>query len=344
MCFFPNPEGPCERCVHRSLECTFNRERPSKKQRTRCVTSSLPPPPGLESCKLSSNSITVASSFCSKTSNDVQILFQRIKQLESALAQAEPRRESTCQDLADPENLKIPASSKANPSHVSTISSGRKRSVLSKSSPSSSLISAQTATNSCNSTTADYHGVNVSASQLGPNWFFNGIPIFSEAGRQWLSTRTDQDVTWAGFCTPIMDSPPLSVLPPSFSQDSCDLPDQDTTREILSGFFRSSFRLTFPVLDQALFETTMETAYGPVDRDVFSSTQAAAKACVLGALSIATRLKTPHQSTRSIDADLCAVKANFLLMYLTGDTSLETLQTILLLVSLGSTVPRPRSF
>lgn len=217
--------------------------------------------------------------------------------------------------------------------------------MLCESSPSSSLIFAQTATNTCNSVTADYHaGVNVSASQLGPNWFFNGIPIFSEAGRQWVSTRTDQDVTWADFCIPVMDSIPLSALPPSFSQEICDLPDQDETREILSDFFRSSFRLTFPVLNQVLFETTMETAYEPVDRDMSSSTQTAARACVFGALSIATRLKSPRQSARSINADVCAAKANFLLMYLTGNISLETLQTILLLVSPDSTVARPRSF
>lgn len=342
MCSSPNPEGPCERCVHRSLECTFDRERPPKKQRTRCVTSPLPPV--LESCKFSSNSLSVWSSFCSEASSDVQTLFQRIKQLESALAQNEPRQESTCRDLANSEEPKIPASSKVNPPPNSTIPSGRKRIVLSESSP-SSLIFAQPATNTCNSATADNHaGVNVSANQLGPNWFFNGIPIFSEAGRQWVSTRTDQDVAWADFCIPIMDSSPFSAVPPSFSQEICDLPDQDATREILSDFFRSSFRLTFPVLNQVLFETTMETAYETVDRNMSSATQAAARACVFGALSIALRLNAPHQSAPSIDADVCAANANFLLMHLTGDISLETLQTILLLVSPDSTVARPRSF
>ncbi|KAJ6068265.1 uncharacterized protein N7446_005302, partial [Penicillium canescens] len=293
---------PCERCVRRSLECTFDRERPRKKQRT------------------------------SEASSNVQALFQRIKQLESALVQANPRQESTCRDLANPEDPKIPASSKVNPSNISTVSSGRERSVLSESSPSSSLVFAQAATNTCNSATADYHtAADVSASQLGPNWFFNGIPIFSEAGCRWVSTRTDQDVTWTDICIPIMDFSPLSALPPSFSQEICDLPDQDATREILSDFFRSSFRLTFPVLNRVLFETTMETAYKPADRNMFSSTQTAARACVFGTLSIATRLKRPHQSARPIDADLCAAKANFLLMYLIGDISLETLQTILLL-------------
>jgi hypothetical protein len=112
----------------------------------------------------------------------------------------------------------------------------------------------------------------------------------------------------------------------------------------MSAFFRSSFRLTFPVLDQVLFETTIQSAYEPVDRNLTSPTQAAAMACVLGALSIATRLNAPQQSTPSIDAEVCSAKANSLLMHLTGDISLETLQAILLLVSPDSDVARTRSF
>lgn len=287
--------------------------------------------------------MSVGFSPYSKALSDVQILSQRITQLESALVQAEPRHESTRRDLAIPEEPKISASSKVNSPGISTSPSGRERVILSESSPSSSIF-APTATNTCNSAPANYDsGINVSANPLGPNWFFNGMPIFSEAGRQWVSTRTDQDVTWAEFCIP-MHSSSVSTLPPSFSQAECNLPEQDAAREIMSAFFQSSFRLTFPVLDQVLFETTMETAYEPVDRTLTSSTQAAAMACVLGALSIATRLNAPQQSTASIDAEVCSVNANSLLMHLTGDISLETLQAMLLMVSPDSNVARTSPF
>lgn len=266
-----------------------------------------------------------------------------MKQLESALAQAEPRQASARQDLAHPEQFQIPDSSKDNSSHITTLPSGRERVYLSESS-SPSLVFSQTAKNTHQSATADYDaGVNGSAYQLGPNWFFNGMPIFSEVGRQWVSKKTDQDITWAEVCIPMMEPSTLSALPSSFSQEDCDLPNQDATREILKGFFWSSFRLTFPVLDEVLFETTMQTAYEPVDTNRISLTEAAARACVLAALSIAICLNTSHQSTYSIDADVCAAKANSLLLRFTGEISLETLQTILLLVSPNFAVARPCS-
>jgi hypothetical protein len=158
------------------------------------------------------------------------------------------------------------------------------------------------------------------------------MPISSEAGRQWLSTRTDQEISWAELCIPTMDYSP-SAHSSYFSQEELVLPDQDTTRELMRDFFRSSFRLNFPVLEQVLFEKTMQTAYEPVDSDVVSPAKATARACVLGALSIVARSDASHQNSICIDADACSAGAYSLLMHLTEDISLETLQVVLLLVS-----------
>ncbi|OQD90571.1 hypothetical protein PENANT_c001G11830 [Penicillium antarcticum] len=169
-CSLPNPEGPCERCAHRSLECTFNREKPSKKRKT------------------------------SKASSDVQILSQRIKQLENALVRAGPRKRST-PDLANPEEPQITASSQVKSRGISTSPSGRERFALSDSSP-SSLVFTPPAINTYHYATADHDaGINVSANQLGPNWFFNGMAIFSEEGH--IALRTGN--------------------PPLLTEDYCDL-------------------------------------------------------------------------------------------------------------------------
>lgn len=157
----------------------------------------------------------------------------------------------------------------------------------------------------------------------------------SEAGRRWVSTRTAQEVTWADFSIPIMESSPHSALQPFFSPELCELPDEDATREIISAFFRSPFRLRFPVLDEILFETTMETAYGPADGPLPSPIQVSARACVLSALSIAPRVNASRQISRSVDVDLCAAKAHYLLLHIAKDISLSTLQTALVLVSPG---------
>lgn len=238
--------------------------------------------------------------------------------------------EPTRRDCEEPTT---PSSSTTNVTRLANVTSCRDWIVPSESSCSPSIF-AQKPTHAGDSAAADYHAaVNVSANQLGPNWFFNGVPIFSEEGRHWASTRTGQAITWADFCIPMMDSSPFSALHPSFSQELPEIPDQNATREVLNGYFRSSFRLTFPVLDQVLFDTTMETAYKPVGRIVSSPTQVAARACVLSALSIASRLNAPRQTRFPMDAGECAAKAHFLLMHLIGNISLETLQTGLIFVS-----------
>jgi hypothetical protein len=160
----------------------------------------------------------------------------------------------------------------------------------------------------------------------------------SEAGRRWVSTRTAQAVTWADFSIPIMQSSTPSALQPSFSPELCELPDKHATREIISAFFRSRFTLRFPVLDEILFETTIETAYGPADGPLSSPRQVSARACVLSALSIASRVNSSRQISRSMDMDLCAAKAHYLLLHIAKDISLSTLQTALVLVSPGSIV------
>lgn len=98
-------------------------------------------------------------------------------------------------------------------------------------------------------------------------------------------------------------------------------------------FFGSSFRLEFPVLDQDLFEKTIEIAYGPVDENLISPGQTSARACVLGAISFASCQHTRGQVPLSVDAESCAAEAHRLILNITGDMGLNTLQTALLLVS-----------
>jgi hypothetical protein len=169
---------------------------------------------------------------------------------------------------------------------------------------------------------------------LGPNWFFNGIPISSEAGYDWISARTGQKITATEFGIPVRNSSPFSTLQPYFAQGICDLPDKSLVQEILSQVFASSsFRLSFPILDQVLFEETVETAYKPMEINLLPASQISAKACVLSTLSLTPRFCATEKNQISMDADIFAAKAHHLLMRITGYTSLETLQALLMLVS-----------
>ena len=270
------------------------------------------------------------NTFTFSGSSDVQNLFHRIQQLEGVLSRDEPTPDSACRDVTNPEE-----STTFGPS---TITSGRERIAVSGGSLCSNNLT-QTPAYPCDYLAEDYKAkANRSATQWGPNWYFNGIPMCSEAGRRWVSTRTAQTITWADFSIPILESSPPSTLQPSFSPELCELPDKDATREVISAFFRSRFRLRFPVLDEILFETTMETAYGPADGPLSSPIQVSARACVLSALSIASRVNPSRQISRSTDVDLCATKAHYLLLHIAQDISLSTLQTALVLVSPGCIV------
>ncbi|KAJ6109459.1 hypothetical protein N7486_001694 [Penicillium sp. IBT 16267x] len=243
--------------------------------------------------------------------NDLETLSRRVDQLEKTLAHA--------QSLAAPSHgHSTPDSIEAKDTDRITFSGRR-------SSPGPVLEP----TDDWNVPTISNFAKNpVSASQLGPNWFFEGISISSEAGFQWISTRTGQPVTGTEFDIPDLR---ISTVQSSNNPNLCELPEQDVTRRILSDLFGSSFRLEFPVLNQDLFEKTIEIAYGPVDENLISSGQISAKACVLSAISFASCQNTRGQIPLSVDVESCAAEAHRLILYITGDMGLDTLQTALLL-------------
>lgn len=241
--------------------------------------------------------------------------------------------ESSGQALDNPEELATPVRSSIDTTHASTVASGREGLTFSGSSL-SPITFAQTPTSSYNHLTKENSAqVHRSARQWGPNWYFNGIPISSEAGREWVSKRTCQPVSWADFSIPIMQISEASTLEQFLSPALYELPDKEVTREVMTAFFKSSFRLAFPVLDEVLFQTTLETAYKHVEGIPYSPMQIAAKACVLSMLAIAPRIDMSRQLPIPIDADLCAAKAHCFLLRIAEDVSLPTLQTAIMLVS-----------
>lgn len=174
---------------------------------------------------------------------------------------------------------------------------------------------------------------------LGLNWFFNGIPIFSEQGQQWLLKKTGQAVEWIKYR--ILTPDPSPSLPLS-SAVLCQLPDRNVAQGVLALYFHSSFRLYFPVLDGELFEETLQMAYDPVDNPLSSPSHVSARACVLAALCVFSRLEGPGNLSLGVDPSLCSAKARCMFLCVAGDSSLVSLQTTLLLVR--STAPRSRGF
>lgn len=171
------------------------------------------------------------------------------------------------------------------------------------------------------------------AKYLGPHWFFNGVPIFSDEGQRWVSSQTGQQVKWSEFRIPAYKPTSLSVLRLDESDsDLLDLIDQSTAKQVLGPFFSTYTPLVFPIIDPILFETTLDTAYEILDDPLSSPTQIAARACVHAALSIAARMKIPAASPTSLDSEKPAIKARRLLSLIPGYTNLDTLIAVLILV------------
>lgn len=251
-----------------------------------------------------------------ETPNEVQILYQRVENLENALSTHHKVVNTTYESL-----------------NTNPLPSAREG-ILNFEDSQPSVTLSENASKCTGSTTIYAEDqIDLSTYQLGSNWYFDGIPIFTEAGRQWLSNRTVQDVKWADLLSPLKESFTNPDTQYITSQQNFDLPNRDTVQEILSLFFRSSFRLTFPVLDECLFQATVEDAYRTTDETPNPTPKIESRACILAALSIATRLKDPKETIFFMDGDECAAKAHYLLNHLTENISLEKLQTILLLVS-----------
>ncbi|KAH6972881.1 hypothetical protein BKA56DRAFT_592967 [Ilyonectria sp. MPI-CAGE-AT-0026] len=301
QCSIPDPDAPCNWCSHHNLTCKFTR---AKQRNTK------------NRAKLS----------------DIQELFNRIEQLEGALAQSTANRQTPREVSSTPAELATPAPEQDESlQYVTPSSLGGQSSVPEFTQ--SPLVSPQTNTQLTN---FSFGQIRFSGRHLGQNWYYKGTPLLSEAGQNWISSRTGQDVNLGKFH---LFGSQEGLRPSTFSalqlhissQELWELPDKNVTQKILSGFFSSPSRLAFPILDRILFEHTLETAYEPFSGMPSSPVHVSAIACVHAALSTICQLKQSREISPSIKSDACAAKVQCMLGHITGDATLVNLQTVLML-------------
>ncbi|KZL70896.1 fungal specific transcription factor [Colletotrichum tofieldiae] len=258
------------------------------------------------------------------TVGDVQCLNERIQQLEDALAQAETQR-----GIHESSSNSTPTASISEP-NAGTIRSP----AIAQSAP--PIFSEHFHSPLLLSRTPGYTSeVSVSTSKalqpgshIGPNWFFRGIHAFSDEGRLWISSKTGQILDWAKLHIFTARPSSLTTSWGQVSEQSCELPDQNACRELVAFFFQSSFQLIYPVIDPILFEETIVLAYESIDNVPSSPTQLSAQACLFAALSIMAFLPG---SAFMIHPDSYARKSHDLLNHITPDTTLMTLQAVIML-------------
>ncbi|KAH8660340.1 hypothetical protein BX600DRAFT_56137 [Xylariales sp. PMI_506] len=292
QCIIPTAGDPCNWCSHHHLACTFLRGAQAQKKK-----------------KLKQN--------------DIEGLFDRVEQLETALSRSNPHHQyfrqgnhlSSEQPITTgSEHHQSRGTSLTNPDCNITASSPHIPDAITT--YSSSLFSQDV----------------FARSQLGLNWYFKGTPALSDAGLKWISSKTGEDVTLEKFHV-FRGSPSFH---PSLHQvyihrdDQLQLPYKSAVQNIIDAFYNSPVRFVFPI-DEVIFKQTMETAYEPLGSLPASNLHISARASVFAALAMMSRFEELKEVQLSLDGDICAAKAQSLLSRIPSDGSLATLQAVLML-------------
>ncbi|KAH7111030.1 hypothetical protein B0J13DRAFT_516379 [Dactylonectria estremocensis] len=320
QCGSARTDASCNWCDHHGLACTFNRVRGRRKQTK-------------PKSKLSSE----------------QSLTERLERIEDALKRTIAHHETTNTSSAASAASTPPFASTpfASTPSVNTRSQTRDRlnrdpvikepanlgeQFAAYESSRSPFISTPS---SCFTTSVSFGHIHYAGHHLGQISSHNGMPVLSDEGQNWISSRTGEDVSFGRFHHGFQNR----ILPPALSpshfyrseSEPHELPERSLVELVLDVFCTSAFRLVFPVIDRVLFEETMALAYEPCDGPP-SLERISAKGCVLAFVSIMVMFPGGQRELLpSIDGDACAVKAHYLLSGVFEDSSLLSLQTVFML-------------
>ncbi|PYI07240.1 hypothetical protein BO78DRAFT_406725 [Aspergillus sclerotiicarbonarius CBS 121057] len=169
--------------------------------------------------------------------------------------------------------------------------------------------------------------LHVAGHALGNLCTFNGLPFFSPTGRQWIKTRTGEEVNLAHMSPwPSTSSQVTSTGVPH----SVALPEKETVVQLLGEWRDSVFSKLFPFINRELLESTIRAAYH--DEITVSSPGAdSARACIHAFTALCLSSSTPHghQVMHAEDHVLAAYK--LLPGLLLESVTLDGLQTVLML-------------
>ena len=269
--------------------------------------------------------------WCNRTTSDiVQALSHRVEELESAL------RSTSSQSPNAPTEASASGwsdKSFADVAHRHTASTGASPATgpgLGEQQTTTSPFSFHAPSPQVNQTESLHK---LSRCQLGNNWYFKGVGIFSSRGRQWIAEGAGQRVFLENFDifrSPISTQSGLDPITTTTTRRPRKLPPMNTCRYLLELFFKSAISMIFPVLHRDLLEGTISRAYeSPITG---SPHQASAEACIWAVLAFVSRAEEAQQFITILDSDECAQEARHLLVATNGAANLDNLEATILLV------------
>jgi hypothetical protein len=164
---------------------------------------------------------------------------------------------------------------------------------------------------------------------LGQHWYFKGVPLFSEKGIDWMSSKIGQRPALGKFRLFGSHSSPLSPFQPR-----AELPERETVHELLESWMSSDGQLLYPVLDPDLVQETVEAAYALSQDPVTYQRQRTAEACILAFLALSSLFKSDDTVPDLLDGNVYANSSHSYLTQTFEGSTMETLETVVMLVSM----------
>ncbi|KAK0389923.1 hypothetical protein NLU13_3496 [Sarocladium strictum] len=190
-----------------------------------------------------------------------------------------------------------------------------------------------------------YAHINYDGCHFGHLSHQNGMPILTEEGRRWISSRAGEDVSFRK----LQPQPRRYMKHQFLADDLCKgspsiyaLPEKSLTVKIFDVFIHSAFSMVFPLVDKDLFRETLALAYES-QFEPLSIECVSAKACVLAFVSSARLFSERDTPLPNLDSERCAAQARHLLSCTADEATLTSLQACVMLTLYETSTGRLQS-
>ncbi|KAL4780662.1 hypothetical protein BJX76DRAFT_38027 [Aspergillus varians] len=176
--------------------------------------------------------------------------------------------------------------------------------------------------------------ISFAGQSLGSIGGFNGLPVFSQGGIEWIKARTGEEVSLDWYRT----VPPTAAAPARDGNHPVSLPEIGRLRQLLDRYMKSISYQIFPVVNLACFEYTIRAAYGQDVSDI-SPGISSAKACIFAFMAMTSFVAGYSQEDAIMYTDKYAREVNDLIPHILADSvTLDGLQALLMLCFCCQTV------
>lgn len=157
---------------------------------------------------------------------------------------------------------------------------------------------------------------------------FNGLPLFSSGGRQWIKAQTGEDVDLNQY----QPSRRISSIR-STTTRTIHLPSESLLLERFEEYKSSVFSQIFPFINPLFFEDTVRAAYR--EQSPLSYSNDSAKACIFAFMAVTAMFFNSTEDDETDHSDHYAYAAYDLIpVFFRDSITIEGLQALLMLVSL----------